>query len=232
MYNNNNNDSISSDSDIDHHLHRDQIGPHTKPVRLYGRGRSLHATFGGGKVADVLLWRNKKVSGAILAGLTIIWFLFEVAEFHLVTLLSYILLFTMVTICLWFRAAWLFNRNPPHFDEFTLPESTCRSFFRNVNWVLMKFYDISSGRDIRLFFLAILTLWMLSIIGNYVDTLNLFYIVVLCFETLPGLYERHRNEVDNLAAKLYRDSQKLYIKFEHNVLNKIPRGPAKQNKYY
>ncbi|KAF4360766.1 hypothetical protein F8388_015089 [Cannabis sativa] len=56
--------------------------------------------------------------------------------------------------------------------------------------------------------------------------------MVLCFETLPGLYERHRNEVDNLAAKLYRDSQKLYIKFEHNVLNKIPRGPAKQNKYY
>ncbi|XP_062110034.1 reticulon-like protein B14 [Humulus lupulus] len=224
----------SSDSDVDHHLHlhRDRVGPHTKPVRLYGPGRSLHATFGGGKVADVLLWRNKQLSAAILAGLTFIWFLFEVAEFHLITLLCYILLFSMVAIFTCFRAAWLFNRNPPEFDEITLPESTFRTFFKNVNWALLKFYDISSGKDIRLFFLAICSLWMLSVIGNFVNTLNLFYIVVLCLETLPGLYERHRNEVDNLVDKLYRDSQNLFTKFERSVLDKIPRGPVKEKKYY
>ncbi|PON86983.1 Reticulon [Trema orientale] len=217
----------SSDSDIDRHDRR-----HGYPVKLFGHERPLHSTFGGGKVADVLLWRNKKLSAAILAGLTITWFLFEVAEYHFVTLLCHILLITMVALFIWFRTAWLINWTPPDMDQIRLPEATCMSFFKNINWVLLKFYEISSGEDLRLFFLAICSLWMLSVIGTYVSTLNLFYIVVLCMETLPTLYERHRTEVGNLANKIYRKSKKLYRKFEHTVLDKIPRGPVKEKKHY
>ncbi|KAL5553074.1 hypothetical protein UlMin_040475 [Ulmus minor] len=211
----------SSDSDFDY---QDQ---HGKPLIRFGPQRPLHATFGGGKVADIVLWRDKKLSAAILIGLTIIWFLFEVEEFHFVTLLCYLLLITMVAIFLWFRTAWIINRNPPNIDEIELPESTCRFFFKKLNRVLMKFYEISTGEDVRLFFLAIASLWVLSILGTCVSTLNLIFLVVLCMETLPTFYERNQREVDKLATKVYVELKKLYKKFKHTVLDKIPRGPVK-----
>lgn len=53
----------------------------------------------------------------------------------------------------------------------------------------------------------------------------------LCLETIPALYERYEREVDHLAIKGNQDAKKLYKKFDDNVLNKIPRGPVKQNKF-
>ncbi|KAE8676130.1 Detected protein of unknown function [Hibiscus syriacus] len=50
----------------------------------------MDAILGGGKVADVLLWRNPKVSTALLLGVTTTWFLFEVVEYNFVTLLCHI----------------------------------------------------------------------------------------------------------------------------------------------
>jgi hypothetical protein len=61
-------------------------------------------------VADILLWKNNKLSAAILAGFTIIWLLFEVAEYHFVTLLCHLLIITMLIIFIWFKAAGLTER--------------------------------------------------------------------------------------------------------------------------
>ncbi|XP_024030435.1 reticulon-like protein B14 [Morus notabilis] len=138
----------------------------------------------------------------------------------------------MVAIFVWFRTGWLINWNPPDVDEIMLPESTCRSIFTKVNWFLLTFYDISSGDDFRLFFLAICSLWVISVIGTFVSTMNLFFIVVLCMETLPNLYGRHQNEVDNVAIKVYRQLNNFYKNFEHTVLDKIPRGPVKEKRFH
>lgn len=48
--------------------------------------------------------------------------------------------------------------------------------------------------------------------------------------TLPALYERYQNDVDYLASKGNRDIKKLYRKIDTKFLNKIPRGPVKENK--
>ncbi|KAH0676947.1 hypothetical protein KY290_024003 [Solanum tuberosum] len=48
--------TYSSDSDND-------LTPTSK---LLGRQRPIHSVLGGGKVADILLWRDKRSSGAIL----------------------------------------------------------------------------------------------------------------------------------------------------------------------
>lgn len=50
-------------------------------------------------------------------------------------------------------------------------------------------------------------------------------------ETLPTLYERHQSEVDNLVAKVYLELTSFYRKFEHTVLDKIPRGPVKEKRF-
>ena len=56
-------------------------------------------------VADVLLWRNRKVPAAVLIGVSAIWFLFEVAEYNFVTLLCHISITTMLVIFIWCMSA-------------------------------------------------------------------------------------------------------------------------------
>lgn len=61
-------------------------------------------------VADILLWRNKYLSAGVLAGATVIWFLFEVAEYHFLTLLCHISITTMLVVFIWSNVAALMDR--------------------------------------------------------------------------------------------------------------------------
>ncbi|WJZ80402.1 hypothetical protein VitviT2T_000325 [Vitis vinifera] len=201
------------------------------PIRLFDHQKSIHALLGGGKVADILLWRNKYVSAAILIGFTIIWFLFEVLEYHFVTLLCYSMLFLMLAIFIWSNGAGYINWNPPDVDKFTLSEHTVRSFHSKINTVLSTFYRVSRGEDLALLGVAIVTLLTLSVIGDCFSSLNVLYIGFLCMETLPALYERYEEQVDEIADKGNRNVKKLYRKFDSHVLNKIPRGPVKEKKF-
>ncbi|KAK7274249.1 hypothetical protein RIF29_15331 [Crotalaria pallida] len=205
------------------------IPPASQPS-LFGRQR-LHAVLGSGKIAEILLWRDKKLSATILAGFTIIWFLFEVVEYNFVTLLCHILIAIMLILFVWYNAAGLFTWNCPSVYDLEIPESTFRFFCKKFNWSLRKFYDISTGKDMTLFFVTITGLWILSAIGTYFDTLNLLYIWFLFFITLPVMYERYEYEVDYLASKGNQDMRRLFKKLDSNVLNKIPRGPVKEKKF-
>jgi len=63
--------SSSSDSEDD-----SSSSLKSKVFRIFGREKPVHKVFGGGKPADVFLWRNKKISGAVLGGATALWVLF------------------------------------------------------------------------------------------------------------------------------------------------------------
>ena len=92
-------------------------------------------------MADVLLWRDRNVSAAFLLGITLIWFLFEVVEYNIVTLLCHISITTMLVIYLWSTLAdilkwYTFNFNTHncelikckvillHLHAYMLPKST------------------------------------------------------------------------------------------------------------
>ncbi|XP_073049069.1 reticulon-like protein B14 [Primulina eburnea] len=212
----------SSDSD-------DELAPQR---RLFGREKSLHAILGGGKVGDILLWRNKNLSAAILMGFTAIWFLFEVLEYNFVTLLCYISMILMILVFIWSSGAGLVHKNPPELRVITIPESAFRWSYAKINATILKLYDVSSGKDLKTFLMAITFLWILSGIGNYFRSLNLIYTGFVCLVTLPALYERYQHEVDYLASKGNKDMKKLYKKFDAKVLNKIPRRPRKENKRF
>nr|CAB3497976.1 unnamed protein product [Digitaria exilis] len=59
--------------------------------KLFGRQKTLHGALGGGKPADVLLWRNKKISSSVLALATAIWVFFEWLDYHFLTIVSFAL---------------------------------------------------------------------------------------------------------------------------------------------
>ncbi|XP_044466964.1 reticulon-like protein B9 [Mangifera indica] len=223
--------SSSSDSENDA-APPSRTGQHA--VRLFGRQRPVHAVLGGGKVADILLWKNKTVSASLLIGMTVIWFLFEVVEYNFVTLLCHISITTMLASFIWCRAAEFFNWKKPNIPEMILSESAFRevasSFRARYNYLAIRLVDIAHGKDPALFILAISVLYILSVIGTCFSFLNLLYLGIICLETLPFLYDRYEDDVDYfLANKGTRKLKKLFRRFNSLVLKKIPRGPVKEN---
>ncbi|THF98694.1 reticulon-like protein B1 [Camellia sinensis] len=94
----------------------------TKIFRLFGREKPLHKVFGGGKPADIFLWKNKKISAGVLVGATAIWILFELVEYHLLTLVCHILILLLATLFLWSNATTFIKKSSPHIPEVQLPE--------------------------------------------------------------------------------------------------------------
>lgn len=209
--------------------------PETSSGKLFGRRRTIHQLFGGGKVADIVLWRNKHLSGAILAGVTVTWFLFEVVEYHFLTLLCQVFIAAMLVVFIWSNGAALLDRNQPKIPEIILSERAFRefalAFHAELSRFIFIFQNLAMGRDLRLFLLAIASLWILSVVGSFCSSLNLLYFAYLCIQILPFLYERYEREVDHLVLTGSRDLKKLFRRFDSNVLNRIPRGPVKEKKY-
>ena len=60
--------------------------------------------------ADVLLWRNKKISASVLTGATAIWVLFELLNYNFLTLLCFALVLGMLAQFLWTNASGFISR--------------------------------------------------------------------------------------------------------------------------
>uniref|UniRef100_A0A803R002 Reticulon-like protein n=2 Tax=Cannabis sativa TaxID=3483 RepID=A0A803R002_CANSA len=203
--------------------------------RLFGRERPIHQVLGGGKVADVLLWKERNISAALLVGMTVIWFLFEVVEYNFVTLLCHIFITTMLVFYIWSTCAAHFHWTRPQIPKVVLDDSAfgkaASTFHKRFNESLPKFLEIACGNDLPLFFLAIISLYVVSVIGNYFSFLNFLYFGFVCMGTLPFLYDRYEDEVDRFAVRLIREIKRTYRKLDSNFLNKIPRGPVNEKKY-
>ncbi|MBA0732233.1 hypothetical protein Gogos_016337 [Gossypium gossypioides] len=206
----------------------------TPRVNFFGRERPVHAILGGGKVADVLLWRNQKLSATLLFGVTAIWYLFEVVEYNFVTLFCHICITTMLIVFIRSITAEYFGWNPPKIPELISNEDAFRevvsTFHRRLNELLRKFLYIAGGNDPLYFFLVLTSLYIISVIGSIFNFLDLLFVGFLCMETLPYLYARYEKEVEYHAGQMTRKASKMYKRFDSRVLNKIPRGPVKETK--
>ncbi|KAL9234503.1 hypothetical protein vseg_009371 [Gypsophila vaccaria] len=205
-----------------------------KISRLFGREKPVHQVLGGGKPADVFLWRNKKISASVLGTATAIWILFELLEYHLLTLVCHILIFSLAVLFLWANATTFINKSPPKFPEFSLPEQpflqVAGALRFELNRVFALLHDIAIGKDLKKFLAVIAGLWVLSIVGKSCDFLTLFYINFVLLHTVPVLYEKHEEKVDALAEKALAEAKKHYGVVNERYISKIPRGPLSSKK--
>ncbi|CDP08746.1 unnamed protein product [Coffea canephora] len=205
-----------------------------KIFRLFGREKPVHQVFGGGKPADVFLWRNKRISAAVLGGATAVWVLFELLEYHLLTLVCHILILALAILFLWSNATTFINKSPPRIPEVRLSEEpflqVAAAVRFEINRALAVLREIASGRDLKKFLAVVSGLWFFSILGSYCNFLTLFYITFVLLHTLPVLYEKYEDKVDSFAEKAMIEIRKKYAVFDEKVLSKIPRGPSKDKK--
>ncbi|KAI3800556.1 hypothetical protein L1987_28647 [Smallanthus sonchifolius] len=219
------------DDDDDVKKHHESSSLKSKSYRLFGREKPVHQVFGGGKPADVFLWRNKKISASVLVGATVLWVLFELLEYHLVTLVCHILILVFAVLFLWSTVSKIINKSPPSIPEVRIPEDTLLQFTSalriEINHFLQMLRDIASGRDLKKFLAVVAGLWMLSVVGSWCNFLTLFYMSFVVLHTIPALYEKYEDEVDAFVEKAMMELKKQYAVFDDKVVSKIPRGPLK-----
>ncbi|KAL5230216.1 hypothetical protein ABZP36_028992 [Zizania latifolia] len=215
--------SSSSDSDDDMRPHKSRS---KKKKKLFGRQHPLHHVLGGGKAADLVLWRDKQTSGSILAGVTVIWLLFEGIGYHLLTFCCHSLIVFLTVCFVWSNAASFINRSPPKFPDVILSEAQCLKIAhllrKEINEAFLTLRNVASGKDLKTYLLSIGALWFISIIGSCFSFLTLSYTIFLMAYTLPMLYEKYEDEVDDVGEKALIEIKKQYAVLDHKLLSKIP----------
>ncbi|KAK6234484.1 hypothetical protein SCA6_009821, partial [Theobroma cacao] len=155
--------------------------------------------------ANIILWRNQKISAGIFAGTTVIWLLFEGIGYHLLTFVCHSLTLSFATLFLWSNLASFFNimvstlssfidfkstdatrvgtwslKPAIEFPKVTLPEDLFVKIAlllrSEFNRASATFPDVASGNDLKKFLAVIVVLWALSVVGSWFSFLTLFYL--------------------------------------------------------
>ncbi|KAI3689814.1 hypothetical protein L2E82_47784 [Cichorium intybus] len=225
-YDHKNSSSSSSSSDSDDDSKISSIK--SDVFRLFGREKPVHKVFGGGKPADVFLWRDKKVSGGVLGGATVIWFLFEVLEYNLLPLICHALILSLSILFLWSNASSFIKKSQPKIPNICIPEEPLMQIVAvariEINRGFATLHDIASGKDLKKFLLVIAGLWMISIIGSCCNFLTLFYTLFVLGFTVPVTYEKYEDKIDPFGEKAWIEIKKQYAVLDEKVISKIPKS--------
>ncbi|MBA0767087.1 hypothetical protein Gotri_016042 [Gossypium trilobum] len=193
--------------------------------KLFGRQRPMHAILGGGKgILSISLFTYPYIFTTFVFGN-------KVVEYNFVTLLCHISITAMLAIFIWCISADYFGWKRPTIPQLLSDQAAFSEvvyfFHWRFNQFLQKLLHIAGGNDPVNFFLVIISLYVLSVIGSCFDFVNLLFIGLVSMETLPYLYTRYEDEVDYHAGQMTRKGSKVYKRF----LNKIPRGTVKEKKH-
>eukprot|EP00262_Sarcandra_glabra_P008214 TRINITY_DN21541_c0_g1_i1.p1 TRINITY_DN21541_c0_g1~~TRINITY_DN21541_c0_g1_i1.p1 ORF type:complete len:249 (+),score=42.96 TRINITY_DN21541_c0_g1_i1:161-907(+) len=203
--------------------------------RLFGRQRPVHHVLGGGKSADVLLWRNKKISASVLTGATVIWVLFEWLNYNFLSLTCFGIIFGLLIQFVWFNASGILNRSPPQVPRLVLPGelfvNIAVSVAAEVNRFLGFLQDVACGGNLKQFVIVLFSLFVAAVIGTWCNFLTVMYIGFVAAHTLPVVYEKYDDQIDNFIYNLLGQLQGQYQKLDRSLLSKIPKGNLKGKKF-
>ncbi|XP_052184733.1 reticulon-like protein B16 isoform X1 [Diospyros lotus] len=199
--------------------------------RLFGRQTTIHQMMGGGKAADVVLWKRWHISCGIIVVATVAWLIFEWSGLSFLSICSDVLLILIVLLFLWANYAAFRNKQLQTLPELVLSEemvnNAAASFRVKINYALLMAHDITLGKDFRLFFKVVICLWLLSLIGSLISFFTLAYIGIILFITIPALYNRHEAHVDRFAGLIHQKFSNQYKIVDENVIRRIPLSLSK-----
>ncbi|XP_071696373.1 reticulon-like protein B8 [Rutidosis leptorrhynchoides] len=194
--------------------------------KLFGRQKPIHHVLGGGKSADVLLWRNKKISASVLGAATAVWVLFEWLDYNFLPLVCFGLVVCIIGQFIW---SHLLNRSPPRIilpDELFVNIAT--SVGAEVNRALAFLQNVGSRGDIKQLAVVVGSLLAAAIIGTWCNFWTVIYIGFVAAHTLPVVYEKYDGQIDSMVYSVLGKVQNNYSKLDASVLSRIPKAAGKK----
>ncbi|KAG6422629.1 hypothetical protein SASPL_113006 [Salvia splendens] len=221
-------DNVSKHKKVSFFEEDDSSSVSCKLNKLFGREKPVHHILGGGKSADVLLWRNKKISASVLGGATVVWVLFEWLNYNFLSLACFALIIALLLQFLWTNASSMLNRSSSSPPRVILPEEAFVNIGKlvgfEVNRSLIYLQDIACGGTIKQFLMVVGSLLAAAIIGSWCNFLTVIYIGFIAAHTLPVLYEKYDDQIDNFILGALGQVQHNYSKLDTGVLKRIPRA--------
>ncbi|CAN4107753.1 unnamed protein product [Withania somnifera] len=194
----------------------------------------VHHAFGGGRVADVLLWRRWHAGVTLLVSSTALWFLFERAGYYVLTFVADVMLLLVAILFFWAKSASLLNRPFPPIPDLEVHEESvvkAADMMRVwINHVLMIAHDIAIGGNLKLFIKVSLVLWLISYVGSFFSLLTFIYMGILFSLSVPLLYDKYQGQIDDKLIIAQKIIQTQYRKIDDNVLKKFSRSSNKEKK--
>ncbi|XP_031096527.1 reticulon-like protein B8 [Ipomoea triloba] len=196
-----------------------------KHNKLFGREKPVHNILGGGKSADVMLWRNKTISGSVLGSATIIWLLFEWLNYHLLTLICFAIVMLMLGQFLWVNAIEKFSSTPIKLPRIVIPDhvfvNIAKSIGGEINRGLGFLQDISCSGNMKQCLLVVASLWATAVIGSWCNFITVAYIGFVAAHTLPVLYERYDETIDSVMDMIFDKLRHNFRTLDAGDLSKI-----------
>ncbi|XP_022853133.1 reticulon-like protein B8 [Olea europaea var. sylvestris] len=184
--------------------------------RLFGRQRHVHHILGC--AADVLLWRNKKISASVLTAATVTWVLFEWLNYNFLTILCFVLVMGMLAQLVWKNASGILNRTPSNIPRLVVPVEVFVNIANligaEVNRGLSFLQDVATEGNMKQFLVVVASLWAAAIIGCWFNLLTILYVGFIAAHTLKM---RLMVFVYNVLGQLQRN----YCQLDASVLRRI-----------
>ncbi|KNA06500.1 hypothetical protein SOVF_180510 [Spinacia oleracea] len=195
---------------------------------------SVHQALGAGPVADVLLWRKRCGSIALLVSSTSLWILFERAGYNPLTFVANVLLLLVVILFFWAKSASLLNRPLPPVPDLEVSEKSIEQAADVIRvWVnrgLAVGHEIAVCGNLRVLFQVAALLWLISFIGSLCNFVTFVYIGFLLTLSVPVLYDKYQSRIDEKLQVACRIIESGYRKVDATVLRKIPVSLYKKKK--
>ncbi|XVF81952.1 hypothetical protein PTKIN_Ptkin16aG0003500 [Pterospermum kingtungense] len=181
--------------------------------------------------ADILLWKQRHVSFGVIIVATVAWLLFERSGLPFLSICSDVLLILIVLMFVHANYAAYRNRQLQTLPELALSEemvnNAAASFRVKINNLLLMAHDITLGKDFRLFFKVVISLWLLSAIGSYCSFFTLAYIGTILSVIVLAFYSRYEEQVDKCCGMIHRKFSQHYKIVDESMINRIPRSLSK-----
>ncbi|KAK2405143.1 hypothetical protein P8452_10684 [Trifolium repens] len=195
---------------------------------------SVHHILGAGLVADVLLWKNWRGGVTVLSSATTLWYLFERAGYNFLSFVANVILLLVMILFLWAKAANLLNRPLPPLPDLEISEETIAKLADVlqiwINRALSVAHDIAIERNLFLCLQVVGVLLTISYIGSLFNFLTLIYICVLLSLSLPVLYDKYQDRIDEKIHVIHGVIHPHYQKIWNIVLSIIPKRTNKEKK--
>ncbi|KAI4314929.1 hypothetical protein L6164_027789 [Bauhinia variegata] len=177
-------------------------------------------------VRDIILWRRKKLSAAVVIATTAIWALMEVYQFNLVTLISWAAIFVVSSMFLWSNLLRLLGKEPPHLSRLELSEESGQRTANTVrSWIeegVKLMFWVSAEAEWPIFLGVVTGLLFISYVGSCAnDLLTFLFIGTLVGMTVPVTYVKNEDRLKSLMEWLKTKSKRSYQLIDEKALKEI-----------